>query len=226
MSSKTLLFLCSGGGGNLRFLHQAIQRGWLPDWQRIVVITDRECPASSYARQQGLPLSCVDLKRDGQGPLLEIALLHDPEMIITTVHRILGEAFVAAFDGKMLNLHYSLLPSFSGNIGIKTVAAALDYGVCLGGATVHRVTAKVDAGRPVAQIAFPFEPDEDIEKVMDVEFRAGCIALLSALRIFDGRKAPDWHGKTFKIKERNILLNPALDLPAELFQEEFWGLLK
>lgn len=226
MTGKTLLFLCSGGGGNLRFIHQAIQHKWLPGWERIVVITDRECHASNYARQQGLPVSCVDIKEDGQAALTDVARLHTPDMVITTVHKILGEAFLAAFKGKMLNLHYSLLPSFAGSIGANTVKSAMGYGVRLGGATVHEVTAEVDAGRPVAQIVFPFTPEDDFTELMDVEFRAGCIALLSALRIFSEPAAPDWYGNILYIKGRNALINPALVLPKELFQENFWSLLK
>lgn len=226
MSDKTILFLCSGGGGNLRFVHQAIRRGWLPAWQRIAVITDRECPASVYARQQNLSVSCVDLKVDGQATLLKIALSREPDMIITTVHRILDKPFVAAFEGKMLNLHYSLLPSFAGSIGVNPVKAAMDYGACLGGATVHKVTAEVDAGHPVAQIAFPFAPSDNLEQVMDIQFRAGCIALLNALYISAGQGVPDWNGKIFNIKGKNSLVSPALSLPVELLREEFWGLLK
>lgn len=226
MIGKTLLFLCSGGGGNLRFIHQAIQHKWLPDWEHIVVITDRECHASNYARQQGLSVSCVDFEEDCQATLTGVAQLYAPDIVITTVHRILGDAFLAAFKGKMLNLHYSLLPSFAGSIGTNTVKAAMDYGVRLGGATVHEVVAEVDAGRPVAQIVFTFAPEDDFVEVMDVEFRAGCIALLGALRIFSAQVVPDWRGSILQIKGRNALINPASVLPEELFREDFWSLLK
>lgn len=226
MPANTLLFLCSGGGGNLRFVHQATQRGWLPGIQSIAVITDRECPASEYARQQELPVSCIDFNRDGQTALLENALSHAPHMIITTVHKILGDDFITTFKGKMLNLHYSLLPAFAGSIGVSPVKAAMQFGVCLGGATVHQVTSELDGGRPQAQIAFPLMLKEDLEQVMDIEFRAGCIALLTALRTCDGQDFPDWQGGMLRIKERNALLNPAISLPAELFQEDFWLRLK
>lgn len=226
MLNKNILFLCSGGGGNLRFVHQAIQRGWLPGWQKISVITDRECPASDYAREQGLPVACVDFKSDGQAALRETAKLHAPDMIITTVHKILGQKFLAAFEGKMLNLHYSLLPAFAGSIGVSPVKAAMHFGTCLGGATVHKVTAEVDGGQPQAQVAFPLMPDDVLEHVMEVEFRSGCIALLSALCTTDGLTTPNWRGGPLRIKERHALLNPAIFLPDDLLLEDFWQQLK
>lgn len=226
MPNKTLLFLCSGGGGNLRFVHQAILRGWLPGWRYIAVITDRECPASDYACQNGLPVDCIDFESDEQATLRTVALSHEPDMIVTTVHKILGKAFLTAFEGKMLNLHYSLLPSFAGSIGVSPVRAALDYGACLGGATVHRVTAELDAGRPVAQIAFPLMPGDVLAEVMDVEFRAGCIALLSSLLAFDSRVASNVPDGVLRIKGRHALLNPTTALPYDLHQDDFWAALK
>jgi phosphoribosylglycinamide formyltransferase-1 len=137
MASKRLLFLCSGGGGNLRFVHQAIKRGWLASWQIVAVITD-ECPASEYARREGLRVNCLDFVADQQATLLQQATSCAPDMVITTVHRILSDDFVRIFDGKLLNLHYSLLPAFGGSIGASPVKAALTYGVRLGGLP-HRV---------------------------------------------------------------------------------------
>lgn len=223
---KTLLFLCSGGGGNLRFVHQALRRGWLPNWHGIAVITDRECPASAYARRQGLPVACLDFVADQQAALLQQAVSYKPDMVITTVHRILGEAFIKAFDGKLLNLHYSLLPAFAGSIGANPVKAALAYGVRLGGATVHQVTEILDGGCPQAQIAFPVASGDDLDQVMDVEFRAGCIALLAALRAQDEAGESGRGGMTLTIKSRYALLNPVVSLPADLFEEAFWWSLK
>lgn len=226
MSDKKLLFLCSGGGGNLRFVHQAIKRGWLPGWQQIAVITDRECPASDYARRESLPVTCLDFAADQQAPLLHQVSSYAPDMVITTVHRILDESFIKAFDGRLLNLHYSLLPAFAGSIGASPVKAAIAYGVCLGGVTVHRVTEILDGGRPQAQIAFPISPKDDLDQVMDVGFRAGCIALLAALRASDWDDEADRGGVTLTIKSRYALLNPSSSLPDGLFEESFWLSLK
>lgn len=226
MANKRLLFLCSGGGGNLRFVHQAIKRGWLADWQIVAVITDRECPASEYARREGIPVNCQDFAADQQVALLQHATSCAPDMVITTVNRILGEAFVRAFEGKLLNLHYSLLPAFAGSIGASPVKAALAYGVRLGGATVHQVTEVLDGGCPQAQIAFPVAPEDDIDQVMDVEFRAGCVALLAAMHTYARAGGSGSEGMALTIKSRHALLNPCAPLPEGLFEESFWLSLK
>lgn len=237
MSDKKILFLCSGGGGNLRFIHQAVLLGWLPSWQNIAVITDRECPAADYARQHKIPFSRVNLKNSGQEMLLGQALSHKPDLVISNINKIINETVVAAFAGKMLNLHYSLLPSFAGNvvlpqstslgIGVRPVKAAMDYGVCLGGVTVHQVVAEVDAGSPVTQIAIPFAESDSLEELMDIKFRSGCIALLNAVCIFDGIGSMNNLGEVLQIKGRNVLINPSCgSFPKALFQEKFWGSIK
>lgn len=226
MPGKTMLFLCSGGGGNLRFAHQAIKRGWLPGWRHIAVITDRECPASDYARREGLSVACLDFVADQQEALLRHAKSVAPDIVITTVHRILGTGFINNFEGKLLNLHYSLLPAFAGSIGASPVKSAMAYGVCLGGATVHRVTDLLDSGRPQAQIAFSVAPEEALNQVMDIEFRAGCLALLAAVRATDEGSAIEWKGTVLNIKCRNALLNPSVSLPEDVFEEDFWLSLK
>ncbi len=228
--SKKVLFLCSGAGGNLRFLHLAIKKGWLPGWEHISVITDRDCPAGDYAEREGLPVACVDFVEDQQEKLLNQAKAWSPDIIITTVHRILGATFLEEFDGRLINLHYSLLPAFAGSIGASPVRAAMKYGVCLGGATVHRVTGVLDGGHPQAQIAFPVTPDDLLEELMDIEFRAGCIILLAAFLTLknDAKKnsGNSQNGMVLTIKSRNALLNPAALLPSELFEEGFWLSIK
>lgn len=226
--SKKVLFLCSGGGGNLRFLHLAIKKGWLPGWEHIAVITDRDCPAGDYAKREGLPVACVDFVEDQQAKLLYQAKAWSPDIIITTVHRILGSTFLKEFDGRLINLHYSLLPAFAGSIGASPVKAAMKYGVCLGGATVHLVTNVLDGGHPLAQIAFPISPDDLLDEVMDIEFRAGCISLLAAFLTLknDALKknvGSSQIGMTLTIKSRNALLNPSTSLPSELFEEGIWS---
>lgn len=226
MPSKTILFLCSGGGGNLRFVHQAIKNGWLPDWHHIAVITDRECSAKEYARLQKIPVSCLDFTADDQNLLLQHAISHAPDMIITTVHRILSPTFVTTFKGSMLNLHYSLLPSFAGGIGIRPVEAAMHYGNCLAGITVHEVTEQLDSGRPRVQIALPIAPNDEFADVMDLKFRAGCIALLVALRLANSNFTGEWHGNALTIKKRHALLNPSILLPEDLSEEAIWQSIK
>lgn len=222
-----LVILSSGGGGNLRFIRQAVTRGWLPREWRIIVLADRECGATEYAQQQGLEWTCADFRQEKQDELIQVIKSYSPLAVLTTVHRILSERLVSEFSGKLFNLHYSLLPAFGGSIGSSPVKAAMQHGVRLGGVTVHKVTAALDAGPPVVQVAMPFSPNEDLDELMDCVFRAGCIALFVALRMLLSYQSDlSCNGQTFLVKKRNALLSPAMPLPEEMADERFWALLK
>ncbi len=226
MANRAMLFLCSGGGGNLRFMHEALRRGWIPGWSRIAVIADRECRATAYAREHGLPVGCENFDQDGQKKLIESAERHAPDLVITTVHRILADQFILRFRKRILNLHYSLLPAFGGSIGKAPVKCAMDYGVCMGGCTVHQVSEVLDGGTPVVQVAIPFAPDEHLEALIDLEFRVGCLALLQAVLGHDRPHLQDWRGRSFAIKGSTVLMNPYIELPVAIPDEAFWQTLK
>lgn len=183
-----IVFLCSGGGGNLRFVHQAIGKGWLAPARLVAVLTDRECPAGTYASACGIEHQVLDFKQPDQSEVVVALHKYTPSIIVTNVHRILRPPVTEAFAGRLLNLHYSLLPAFGGSIGAKSLDSAMDYGVKLAGVTAHHVDAALDGGRPVVQAAFPLTRQEDESAAMDVMFRAGCLALLAALRSFAGEE--------------------------------------
>jgi phosphoribosylglycinamide formyltransferase-1 len=224
--NKTIVFLCSGGGGNLRFIHKAILKNWISRWSSVVVIADRECPAINYARREGLTSFVVDFKEFEQTELIRLTSTTEPDLIITTVHRILCNSFLEAFKGRLINLHYSLLPSFSGSIGVTPVKDAQSYGSCLIGATVHTVTEVLDGGRPQVQIALPVDRIDTNENAMDLVFRAGCFALLTSLKIKEVPEAESRNDRLVMIKKRLALINPAVKYPEDLNEETFWSALK
>lgn len=181
-SSKRLVFLCSGGGGSLRFIHQAVSRGWLGNSALVGIITDRECGATAYARKHSIDHQCVDLSDSAQTELLATLESFHPDIVITTVHRILQKRIVQRFDGKLINLHYSLLPAFGGTIGSRPVKDALAYGVKFAGVTAHLVDETLDGGKPLVQATIPLRESDDLDSVMDIVFRCGCLALGSAIQ--------------------------------------------
>lgn len=222
---KHLVFLCSGGGGNLRFVHEAIRRRWLPDVKLVGVLTDRACAANDFARDQGIFECCMDFSVVGQEQVLETLQRLSPDAVVTNVHKILSPAFVAAHEGALINLHYSLLPAFGGVIGAMPVKRALEYGSTLLGVTVHQVSAEVDAGRPLVQAAIPVEPFDDADGVMDVVFRAGCLALLGALRR-QLRDDTSVTARVLRVGGRDVLFNPFGVVSDDWEDERFWMQLK
>lgn len=223
-----IAFLCSGGGGNLRFISEATGRGLLRDAMICGVVVDRECAAGLFAAQAGIPVARCSFRQEDDGDLEQVLAGMQPDIIISNVHKILSPGIVGRFDGRIINLHYSLLPSFGGLIGANAVQHALDYGARLVGATVHFVNANLDAGRPIVQAAFPATGEEDAGKLMDTMFRVGCIALLSGIDIARrGRcgATPIGDG-VLHISGRTVLFSPPVQPQQQFTDEPFWQGLK
>lgn len=225
---RNLIFLCSGGGGNLRFVHTLWEQGSLNSIQSISVIADRECRATDWSRRKGLKTEVLAVTSDNQHLLVRTCKSHSPSLIISNFHKILAPNFVSEFSGKLINLHYSILPAFAGLIGEKTVIAALDYGQKIIGATTHLVTEVVDGGPPLAQVAFGVSHEDARAKVMDAMFRAGCISLFNALQVMPGNPgAPPDRSPTPPPNVTQqcgllMLANPCYELPESLLKDEFW----
>jgi phosphoribosylglycinamide formyltransferase 1 len=224
--NKTLIFLCSGGGGNLRFIVHAMRQGWISRWSNVVVIADRQCAAIDFAHANELENAIIDFEDQSQKRLLDLVASYEPDLIITTVHRILGASFVAMFKGRLLNLHYSLLPAFSGVVGVKPVKQAIEYGVRFAGVTVHEVTENVDAGRPLVQAVFPLSHTEDFQVEMDLIFRIGCLALLTGLRQHAATCSHLFEHGHVQLRGRTVLFSPFTEYTECLDDEGLWQTIK
>jgi phosphoribosylglycinamide formyltransferase-1 len=153
--------LASGRGSNLRNL---LERG-----HRVVAVaTNRpSCGAAQIAREWGIPLGEFSQRRfssveERDGAMRDWLRERDLEVVVNAGYdRILTPGFVAAFQGRMINVHPSLLPAFGG--GMDAVERALEHGVKVSGCTVHLVTDEVDAGPILVQAAVPVEPGDTPE---------------------------------------------------------------
>ncbi len=180
----------SGGGSNLRALVAAAARGELGA-PIALVFADRACPALDWAAEQGIETALVP---DGDDPTLAETLtaVAPAAVVLAGYLRIVGPRVLAAFDGRILNTHPSLLPAFP---GAHAVRDALAHGVAVTGCTVHVVDATLDGGPIVAQEAVPLLPGDDEAalhaRIRAVEHRllprAVALLLAGALRV-DGRR--------------------------------------
>jgi phosphoribosylglycinamide formyltransferase-1 len=147
-----IVVLISGRGTNMRSL---VEQG-LP--VRAVVSNRSDAAGLAYARGCELPAITVDHRAFPSRESFDDALIQtidrfDPRCVVLAgFMRILTEGFVRHYDGRLLNIHPSLLPSFP---GLDTHARALKAGVKLHGATVHLVTPDVDVGPIVLQAVVP-----------------------------------------------------------------------
>jgi phosphoribosylglycinamide formyltransferase-1 len=133
----------------------------------VVVVANHDCPALERARKAGVTRVVLRLADypDRKTRDLEIAKtlrFHGVELVVCAGYdAILVPAFIRQFAGRVINVHPSLLPAFSGTMD--AVAQALQSGVSETGCTVHVVTDEVDAGPVIAQRRVAILPDDTVE---------------------------------------------------------------
>ncbi|HZS00582.1 MAG TPA: phosphoribosylglycinamide formyltransferase [Chloroflexota bacterium] len=162
--------LISGRGTNLAAIHQAITAGTL-DARIVAVCSNRpEAYGVGWAREQGLPVAVFPRAEYGSRAAAQEAMLAHLQasgatlLVLAGWDQILVPAIVAAFAGRILNVHPSLLPAFAGTM--HAVEEALAYGVRVTGCTVHYVTDDIDGGPIVLQAAVPVYEDDTAETLL------------------------------------------------------------
>ena len=164
---KNIVILISGGGSNMAAIVRAAQQG---DWAgrldaRVAAVLSNRPDVGGLARAAGLGIASavVDHRQHASREAFEAELVgaidaHEPALVVLAgFMRILTPAFVARYAGRLLNIHPSLLPAFT---GLHTHQRALDAGCRFAGATVHRVTAELDHGPILAQAVVPILPGD------------------------------------------------------------------
>ena len=150
----------SGTGSNLQALAAAGERGVF-DGQIVLVFADRVCPALDWAAEQGIETALVP---GGNDATLEETLtaVETDVVVLAGYMRIVGPRVLAAFAGRILNVHPSLLPAFP---GAHAVADTLAHGVTVTGVTVHLVDETLDGGPILLQEAVPVLPGDDADSL-------------------------------------------------------------
>jgi phosphoribosylglycinamide formyltransferase-1 len=162
--------LISGRGSNMAALLEAARDPAYPA-EIVLVLSNRpEAAGLARAAASGIPTQAIDHTafgdRAGFDAALDAALRAAAVDLVCLAGfmRILTTEFVAAWAGRMLNIHPSLLPLFKGT---HTHRQALEAGVRLHGCTVHFVVPELDAGPIVAQAAIPVRQDDDPDSLAD-----------------------------------------------------------
>jgi phosphoribosylglycinamide formyltransferase-1 len=159
---KNIVILISGSGSNMAAIVREAQQG---NWRKrhgaqvAAVISNRPDAAGlALAREQMVPTQVVDHKQFGGREAFDAELAaaidrHQPALVVLAgFMRILTPGFVGRYEGRLVNIHPSLLPAFP---GLQTHQRAIDAGCRVAGATVHRVTAELDHGPILAQAVVP-----------------------------------------------------------------------
>ncbi len=162
MSKVRIAVLCSGGGTNFQAIMSAWQAGMIPHGEVVLVISDhKDAYVLTRAKRNGVESAVVDLREvpdrnEREERILEI--LREKQIgfvVFAGFMSILSARFIRAYEGRIINVHPSLIPSFCGKgyYGLHVHEAALARGVKVTGATVHFVTEECDGGPIILQRA-------------------------------------------------------------------------
>jgi phosphoribosylglycinamide formyltransferase-1 len=189
--TRRIAVLASGRGSNFQAVIDAISAGGIPARCAALITDNPNAYAIERAKQAGIPVVVIDFSSFPSREVYERALLSamqelDADLYVLAGYmRILGKGIVAAFPGRMVNIHPALLPSFAGLHGQRQ---AFEYGVKIAGCTVHFVDEHLDCGPIILQRCVPvLETDDEVslaERILEQEH----IAFPEAIRLFcEGR---------------------------------------
>lgn len=159
---KNIVILISGGGSNMAAIIRAAQQSqWQQRWGvRIAAVISNKADAKGLqiAQSHGIATGILDHKTYPSREAFDEALSqlidgHQPTLVVLAgFMRILSAGFVGHYAGRLINIHPSLLPAFT---GLHTHQRALDAGCQFAGVTVHQVTVELDVGPILAQAVVP-----------------------------------------------------------------------
>ncbi|GAO69190.1 phosphoribosylglycinamide formyltransferase [Comamonas thiooxydans] len=159
---KNIVILISGGGSNMAAIVRASQQqNWAKQYNaRVSAVVSNKAEAKGlvFARDNGIATEVLDHKQfDSReafdAKLTQVIDRHAPDLVVLAgFMRILTPGFVAHYEGRLINIHPSLLPAFT---GLHTHQRAIDAGCKFAGCTVHRVTAELDVGPILEQAVVP-----------------------------------------------------------------------
>jgi phosphoribosylglycinamide formyltransferase-1 len=167
---KNIVILISGGGSNMAAIVKTAQQ---EQWERrygvrIAAVVSNKADAGGlvFAQEQGIATAVLDHKAYPSREAFDAALAAKLDefapvlVVLAGFMRILTPGFVAHYAGRLINIHPSLLPAFT---GLHTHQRAIDAGCKFAGVTVHQVTAELDVGPILDQAVVPVLPGDTAE---------------------------------------------------------------
>jgi phosphoribosylglycinamide formyltransferase 1 len=213
-----IVVLISGGGSNLQTLIDAARLPECP-YEIVHVVSNRpDAGGLKRAADAGIGTTAIDHKAFADRPSFESELAAcidrvSPDFIVCAgFMRVLTETFVTRYQGKMINIHPSLLPNFR---GLHTHQRAIEAGVAFAGCTVHWVSAGVDEGAIIGQAVVALRPGDRPDglaaRVLVQEHRLypACVALVAARRavLCDGQTLLDGARGALAMSEDGSITN-------------------
>ncbi|WP_282177158.1 formyltransferase family protein [Vibrio nereis] len=215
---KKVLFLVSGNGGNLKAFDRYIHEAGLNNFIEIICVSDRKCGAGAYCCEQGIEFLQLEYTKDSPMNLRSFLENLKPDLIITNWNKIIDEDTVNCYQGKFINLHYSLLPMYEGFIGVKPIDLAFSKSRFIG-VTTHEVDEGVDTGPVLTQSIY--ENRYTIQESYEKSFQSGVMMLISdiflKLKINSGERLFEYN---------EVRFFPSINVDISIFSDFFWSKLK
>ncbi|MEO5661150.1 MAG: phosphoribosylglycinamide formyltransferase [Polaromonas sp.] len=193
---KNIVILLSGSGSNMAAIARSAKK---ENWQdkfgvRIAAVISNRADAKglALARDFGIATEVVPHRDFDSREAFDAALMariepHSPQLVVLAgFMRILTPAFVQHYAGRLINIHPSLLPAFT---GLHTYQRAIDAGCKVAGATVHQVTAELDHGDILAQAVVPVLPGDTADMLAARILTQEHLTYPQAVRAFFSRSA-------------------------------------
>jgi phosphoribosylglycinamide formyltransferase 1 len=168
--NKNIVILISGSGSNMAAI---VETSFKQRWQTrfkasVVAVISNKAGAQglAWAEEQGIATHALDHTQFSSREAFDAALMtdidrHEPTLVVLAgFMRILTPGFVQHYEGRLVNIHPSLLPAFT---GLKTHQRAIEMGCRFAGATVHRVSSELDHGEILDQAVVPVLPGDTAE---------------------------------------------------------------
>ena len=193
---KNIVILISGSGSNMAAIAKAAHKeAWHDKWGvRIAAVISNKADAQGLALAKGLGLAtevvphrAFDSREAFDAALMARIDRHAPALVVLAgFMRILTPGFVQHYAGRLINIHPSLLPAFT---GLNTHQRAIDAGCRVAGATVHQVTAELDHGAILAQAVVPVLPGDTADTLAARVLTQEHLIFPQAVRSFFERQA-------------------------------------
>ena len=183
---KNIAIFASGSGSNFEAIAKACEKGRIN--ARVVLCVCDHPGAYVTVRAKNMNIPVLELrpksfssKADYEKEILkELNRLEVEFICLAGYMRIIGDVLLKAYEGKMINLHPSLLPAFP---GVDAIGQALNYGVKVFGVTIHYVDSSLDGGKIISQAAIPYDGDDrdELETMIHAREHALYVSTLKSL---------------------------------------------
>ncbi|MDP9728595.1 phosphoribosylglycinamide formyltransferase [Alicyclobacillus sp. TC] len=163
-----IAFLASHNGSSMRYLVEAVKTGILSAEPVLLIASRADSSSLAYAAENGIPHVIVNARdhhpyaSEDEAVCAHLQEARPDVVVLSGYMRKIGSKTLAAFEGRILNIHPALLPKFGGQgmYGIHVHQAVLASGERVTGATVHLVDAEYDHGQILAQATVPVLPND------------------------------------------------------------------